>query len=78
MAPHYEFFQRRTVHVNSQVLLSSTHPRLKPRRDFPGRLFDFASGSEITIGMARRSAEVCTGVRLRRTREGKSGSAERQ
>src|SRR5580698_775783 len=34
MAPHYEFFQRRTVHVNSRVLLSSTHPRAAPRRDF--------------------------------------------
>jgi hypothetical protein len=38
MAPHYEFFQRRTVHVNSQVLLSSTHPRPVPRHDFRGAL----------------------------------------
>src|SRR5271166_5555716 len=27
MAPHYQFFQRTMVHVNSQVLPSSTHPR---------------------------------------------------
>jgi uncharacterized membrane protein YbhN (UPF0104 family) len=34
MAPHYQFFQRRTVHVNSLLLLSSTHRRPKPRKDF--------------------------------------------
>src|ERR1700722_101719 len=34
MAPHYEFFQRKTGHVNSQVLLPSTHPRAAARRKF--------------------------------------------
>jgi hypothetical protein len=62
MAPHYEFFQRTTVHVNSQVLLSSAHPALGGSRGFLGRYFHLerSSATRITIpGAGEEDGEGC-------------------
>jgi hypothetical protein len=61
MAPHYEFFQRPTVYVNSPLLLSSAHSRTHGREGFLRHFQDRQRYCEVAAAIPDVRKKFCGG-----------------